>query len=179
MLEDAGATLVPRPVSVDVLLNLQAERAPWADYVDPLAPAKRAHLMSDIPRMARYWDIPLGGPFTFKPASKRAMCALTDLASSGETPDALIDRFFVTLWQEAKNIEDADVFEAVMADTGHAPMNAEAEQSALEALTSNTIAAYQSGIFGVPSFQHKDHIYFGADRMDVLSADLARAQTRP
>jgi len=37
-----------RPVSIDVLLNLQAGRDAWAAYSDPLSAPKRAHLLADV-----------------------------------------------------------------------------------------------------------------------------------
>lgn len=92
-LKPSGISFSLKPVSIDVLLNLQAQREPWGEYVDPLAPPKRAHMMSDIPRMARYWGIPIGGPFTFKPSSKLAMNTLTHLSALGINLDELTNLF--------------------------------------------------------------------------------------
>lgn len=52
--ERTGALLDWRPVSIDVLLNLQAGRSPWAPYEDPLSPIKRQYLYLDVARGAAY-----------------------------------------------------------------------------------------------------------------------------
>ena len=175
ILEKVGASIRPLPVSIDVLLNLQANRKPWAEYVDPLAPPKRAHLMADIPRMAQYWGIPIGGPFTFKPTSKLAMCALTMMLSSQRAPVPIIDSFFEMLWAKARNIDEPEVFRDLIGMM-KIPMMTEADyNTALDTLTQNTIDAFASGIFGVPSFRYSGQVYFGADRMDVLAAALSES----
>ncbi|NCF32482.1 MAG: hypothetical protein GWP50_02800 [Proteobacteria bacterium] len=169
VLQQTGAQLTYVPVSIDVLLNCQAGKDAWAEYSDPLAPPKRRHLMSDIPRMARFWGIPLGGPFTFKPESKRAMCLATALQSSGLEQEEFITFALNTLWRDARNLADAAVFEELVSVSN---LSSFCEQSALDELKANTELAYQSGIFGVPSFRYNDEVFFGADRMDVLAFAL-------
>ncbi|MEL6322358.1 MAG: DsbA family protein, partial [Cyanobacteria bacterium J06626_14] len=97
--------LRPRPVSISILLNLQAGREPWAAYQDPLCSAKRDHLMNDIPRMASYWNIPLSWPPDFKPQSTRAMCLATALHSSGANHEEFIDTALKLLWVENCDLE--------------------------------------------------------------------------
>jgi 2-hydroxychromene-2-carboxylate isomerase len=36
----------------------------------------------------------------------------------------------------------------------------------------NTVAAYGRGVFGVPTFILGEELYFGADRMELLSSQL-------
>lgn len=171
VLEAAGARLTFVPVSIDVLLNLQCGREPWAEYTDPLVPPKRQHLMADIPRMAQYWGIPLGGPYTFKPHSKRAMCLATALQSLGFDQEKFIDFALQTLWRETKNLADETVFGDLIS-VANLPDFPEA--TALAELNANTKMAYLSGIFGVPSFRLNDQVYFGSDRIDVLASELRR-----
>ena len=172
VLETAGAELEYTPVSIDILLNLQADREPWAKYQDPLAPPKRAHVMADIQRMSKYWDIPLGGPFSFKPQAKRAMCVATELQRRGLDQTEFIERASKTLWEDARDISDERVLERLIGESSLVEMSHETEASALRLLTRNTQAAYAAGVYGVPSFGHGNEIYFGADRMDVLAASL-------
>lgn len=173
VLEAAGARLIYAPVAIDALLNFQCGREAWAEYADPLAPPKRRHLMSDIPRMARYWGIPLGGPFTFKPHAKRAMCLVTALKSLGLDQTRFVDFALRTLWQETRDLADEAVFAELVTVANLADFS---ETTALAELTSNTQQAYQAGIFGVPSFRHKGQVYFGADRMDVLASELQQIE---
>ncbi|MCK1394551.1 DsbA family protein [Bradyrhizobium sp. 1] len=46
---------VGRPIFIDVILNLQAGREPWAPYIDTLIQPKRTYLMADIRRMAEFY----------------------------------------------------------------------------------------------------------------------------
>ncbi len=173
VLEGVGARLTFVPVSIDVLLNFQGGRDAWAEYSDPLAPPKRQHLMSDIPRMARYWGISLGGPFTFKPQSKRAMCLATALQTSGADQVEFIDFALRTLWQDARNLADDSVFDEL---ASVANLRNFSEAAALADLTSNTATAYQAGVFGVPSFRFGGQVFFGADRVDALASEIQRCE---
>jgi 2-hydroxychromene-2-carboxylate isomerase len=38
-----------------------------------------------------------------------------------------------------------------------------------DALVEHTTAAYQAGVFGVPTFVANGEIFFGVDRMDMLA----------
>ena len=169
--EAAGIEIVLKPVSIDVLLNLQAGRSPWDDYVDPLAPPKRKHLLFDIRRMANYWSVPFG-PIAFRPRSKRAMCVATAIAAAALEQTVFVNHAMKTLWLEARDIEEDDVFRKLISVSELSAFDTEQEQTALDNLTANSLAAYEGGIFGVPSFRIGDDVYFGADRMDVLVAGL-------
>src|SRR5687767_8729141 len=61
---------VGRPMFIDVTLNLQLGKEPWAPFVDTLIPPKRAYLNADIRRMADFYGAPCK-PFCksfYKPA---------------------------------------------------------------------------------------------------------------
>lgn len=171
LIESAGVKISWRPVSIDVLLNLQAGREPWADYSDPLAPPKRQYLLADISRMARYWQVPFG-PVSFKPRSKRAMCLVTAIDMADHDQSEFIELALKQLWLNARDIEEDEVFSELVSASPVFDFSDAEERLALDKLTTNTISAYESGIFGVPSFRHNDDVYFGADRMDVLAANL-------
>src|SRR5258708_26710898 len=64
-----------RPVSIDVLLNLQAGRDAWAVYSDPLSGPKRANLLADVRRNAALYNIPLPAPNPPQPDPIPALCA--------------------------------------------------------------------------------------------------------
>ena len=50
------------PVSIDVLLNLQANRSDWAPYSDQLAAPKRRHFLTDVVRCAEYYSVAIRPP---------------------------------------------------------------------------------------------------------------------
>lgn len=43
----------------------------------------------------------------------------------------------------------------------------------MDLLTQNTLAAYERGDFGVPTFVVGEELYFGADRMELLASRLS------
>ena len=165
-----GANVVWKPVSIDVLLNLQADRDPWAEYVDPLVPAKRAHLVADVGRMAAYWKIPLKRPQPPRPRSKEAMSIATLLAEAGIEHAAFRNNAFAALWQNQKDLGDSEVYQAAVGDIDWQTFGT--LSNGLERLSQNTLTAYARGVYGVPTFVVDDHLYFGADRMGVLANNL-------
>ncbi len=157
-------------MSIDVLLNLQANREPWAQYVDPLSPPKRAHLVADVGRMAAYWNIPFNRPEPRRPQSKDAMSIATLLSDADIEHSEFRENAFAALWQQQKDLGDASVIDGALAGVDWKGLGS--VEDGLEKLTQNTIHAYEKGVYGVPTFLHGDHLYFGADRMDVLASRL-------
>jgi 2-hydroxychromene-2-carboxylate isomerase len=163
-----------QPVSIDVLLNLQAGRDPWAAYVDPLPAPKRAHLIADVRRNAAFYGAPLRPPRPPRPNPVPALCvaALLDVEDHERFRDAVFD----ALWQEQQDIASPQVLarclgpvarEAEILAQGHAP-------EARCALAERTARAYANGIFGVPSFVWNDEVLFGNDRLEMLGWLLGR-----
>jgi len=46
------------------------------------------------------------------------------------------------------------------------------ETEGKDLLTKNTLASYDRGVFGVPSFIQGEQLYFGADRMELIASCL-------
>src|ERR1700719_749594 len=63
------------PVSIDVLLNLQANRSDWAPYSDQLAAPKRRHFLTDVVRCAEYYSVAIRPPMPARSNSIPALCA--------------------------------------------------------------------------------------------------------
>src|SRR3954464_8946565 len=68
-----------KPVSIDVLLNLQAGREPLAPYVDPLPAPKRKHFLADVRRSANFLRRTI---VTTASASSRSRAGLVRRASA-------------------------------------------------------------------------------------------------
>ena len=111
-----GHDWIWRPVSIDVLLNLQAGRAPWAPYLDPLSPPKRAHLVADVRRLAAYYNVPLKPTNPRRPDSRAALC-LAGLIDERER-SAFNDAVFEALWQRQQDIASPEVLEKCLARAG-------------------------------------------------------------
>ncbi len=156
------------PVSIDVLLNLQAGREPWAAYADPLPAPKRAHLIADVRRLAAYQRLPLRAPRPPRPNPIPALC-LARLLDDRER-QAFSFAVFDALWQEQQDISTPEVLQACLArarvETDK--LDAAFDSAARAGLADVTRQAYARGVFGVPSFVIGDEIFFGSDRLDLL-----------
>ncbi len=171
LLTATGAQIVWRPVSVDVLLCLQQGQEPWSDYADPFCPPKRAHFMADIFRLIEYWNIPFAMPSPPVPDARSAMAIAALLEREGVSRSAFHDCVYRAIWLDQKDAQDPEVLRACLTAGGHDPAlieRAETEGRAL--LTGNTLALYERGVFGVPTFIHGENLYFGADRMEMIAS---------
>ena len=173
-LSHGGVAFAWRPVSIDMLLNLQAGRAACAPYVDPLCAAKRTHLIADVRRLAAYYGLPLRPTRPQRPNSIPALCLATLLADDQRMN--FVSAVFDALWQEQQDIADAAVLGRCLAQAG-GPADALArafEATEPSALAGHTTEAYARGVFGVPTFVCKGEVFFGNDRLDLLLWTLER-----
>jgi 2-hydroxychromene-2-carboxylate isomerase len=163
-----------RPVSIDILLNLQAGRDAWASYVDPLSGPKRAHLVADVRRTAEFYGTPLRAPKPQRPNSIPALCTAALLDPEGH--DGFRNAVFEALWQEQRDIGDPSVLASCLARAGRDPglVDRALLPEARTALADATTLAFANGIFGVPTFVYNDEVFFGNDRLEMLQWRLGR-----
>ncbi|MGX4774167.1 DsbA family protein [Bradyrhizobium guangdongense] len=168
---------IGRPIFIDVILNLQSAREPWAPYIDTLIPPKRAYLMADIRRMAAFYGAPFKPSWKWpnRPNQIPALCVASLL--SGRVEEVFRSAVFEGLWHEQRDISDPAVLrEAVVRAGGDPAIVAQADDpNVRDALTSRTVEAYGNGVFGTPTFVWDGEIFFGADRLDVLAWKVKRA----
>jgi 2-hydroxychromene-2-carboxylate isomerase len=166
-----------RPVSIDVLLNLQAGRDAWAAYVDPLSAPKRAHLLADVRRSAAFYQAPLRAPMP-RPDSIPALCTAALL--DPEAHEVFRNAVFDALWQQQRDIADPEVLAECLARANSDPALAARAlaREARDALAEETTRAYASGVFGVPTFVCHGEIFFGNDRLDMLAWRLGQDSAR-
>lgn len=173
LLTDRGAKISWRPVFVDVLLNLQQNREPWAEIVDPLCRQKRAHFMADIFRLIDHWKIPFAMPSPVRPSANQAMAVAALLERDGVEHAEFRASIFRAIWQEQKDAADPAVLRACIQTGKHEPgLMDRAAKEGFELLTQDTVSAFERGVFGVPTFVLGEELYFGADRMELLAARL-------
>lgn len=97
---------------------------------------------------------------------------------SAEVLDRYIDGIYAPFWKRELNIEDIAVIEQVLAQAGadlHG-FRAFAEGEGLRLNQQLQIDAFDSGIFGVPTFQLGTELYFGREHLPRVSWAL---QGRP
>jgi 2-hydroxychromene-2-carboxylate isomerase len=164
-----------RPISIDVLLNLQAGRAALAPYVDPLPAPKRRHLLADVRRCAEMYGASLKPPRPSRPNSQIALGVSLLLRKRGVEDNSFRNAVFAALWENQRDIADPIVLGECLGTTGAASIVAEASSSETRAeLISETQRAYEAGVFGVPSFVLGDEVFFGNDRLDMVGWRLQK-----
>ncbi|MBV1913989.1 MAG: DsbA family protein [Pseudomonadales bacterium] len=162
--------IVRKPVLVDVLLNLQADREPTSEVLDPMCPAKRDHFMADIFRMIKYWNIDFAPPKPTPPACNIAMATASVMETNGVEHSAFGNAIFEAVWQKQLDVNDISILERILKDMNHDPEIIQvAKVEGMEALIQKSITAYESGVFGVPTFVWGNELFFGADRMELLA----------
>lgn len=171
------AEWIGRPIFIDVILNLQSGREPWATYVDTLIPPKRAYLMADIRRMAAFYGAPYKPSWKWpnRPNQIPALCIASLL--SGRVEAIFRSAIFDDLWHGQRDISDPAVLREAIARAGGDPAIVERAEdpSVRDSLTNRTVEAYRNGVFGTPTFVWNGEIFFGADRLDVLAWKVNRA----
>jgi 2-hydroxychromene-2-carboxylate isomerase len=173
LLTDRGAEICWKPASIDVLLNLQQGREPWAEIIDPLCPPKRAHFMADLFRLIEFWKIPFSMPSPAIPACNQAMAIAALLEYDGVEHAEYRNAVFKAVWQDQKDGNDPAVLRSCLDAGNHkAKFIDRAASDGVDLLTRNTVAAYGRGVFGVPTFILGEELYFGADRMELLATRL-------
>lgn len=167
---------IGRPIFIDVILNLQSGREPWAPYVDTLIPPKRAYLMADIRRMAAFYGALYKPSWRWpnRPNQIPALCVASLL--SGRAEAIFRSAIFDGLWHEQRDISDPAVLREAVARAGGDPAIVEQadDPSVRDDLTNRTVEAYGNGVFGTPTFVWNGEIFFGADRLDVLAWKVNR-----
>jgi 2-hydroxychromene-2-carboxylate isomerase len=170
---------VGRPMFIDVTLNLQLGREPWATFVDTLIPPKRAYLNADIHRMADFYGAPCkqfresfyksARSWPNWPDQIPALCVASLL--SGQVERTFRSAIFDGLYFQQLDISDPTVLRGILVRAGGDPAIADraCDPSVHDALTKRTVEAYASGVFGTPTFIWDGELFFGADRLEVLA----------
>jgi len=164
------------PVSIDVLLNLQASRPDWAQFSDPLAAPKRKNFLTDVVRSVEYYSVPIRPPNPPRPNSVPALCASLKLTRDGVAHSEFRTAVFEALWQKQLDIGDKNILFDCAERSGVSRNVIEASfaSEAKDELGRETHRAYELGVFGVPSFVSGGELFFGNDRLDVLAWRLER-----
>lgn len=177
----AGVAWRWRPVSINVLLNLQAGRPPLASYTDPLAPTKRRYVFEDVQHLSAHYEIPFEVPEPLRPDTVPALTAFTLLEDNGPIQHSFRSAVFDAIWRRRLNVGDRETLTRIATETDVDPgiIDRAHDHQAQGELVARSVDLYGSnGVFGVPMFVWNDERYFGADRLDVVQAAVSKCRCR-
>lgn len=142
-------------------------------------PAFVAWYMQDL----RDWAEVQGLPVSYHPhyplRNSRALRACLYAADQGRA-EVFVKRVLKAYWSEAGDITDLDRLAAWGVECG---LNGAGVRSAAQSETykarieTNTKDAIAHGVFGVPTVDTGEKLYFGNDRLDLLDLHLSRVRT--
>jgi 2-hydroxychromene-2-carboxylate isomerase len=167
----AGITLEWKPVLLGGLFKLLDSPSRPADAW-PVG--KREHNHRDLARQAELLGVPLSPP---PEHPRRTVAAMRLLVAADESTRApLAHRLFEAYWQRGEDISDRTVLDRYAAEAGLDPACVE-DPTVKDALRQRTQAAFDLGIFGVPTLAVGDEWWWGVDHMSQVSTALGLEPT--
>ena len=138
-------------------------------------PAKGRWMMKNVQRKAILLDLPMQTPayFPFNPVLALRM-SLLPLETSMR--HKLIDALFAAVWCRSLHVSESAVAESVANELGlpGASLVAQASQLDIKAqLRRRTDDAIERGVFGVPTMEVGDELFWGYDDFPYLELHLA------
>jgi 2-hydroxychromene-2-carboxylate isomerase len=167
---ERGAALRWRPMLLGGVFKATGNASPVT------VPAKGRWMFGDITRWAQRYGV----PFSFNPSFPINTLTLMRGAVGLQLrrPEAFgsyCDAVFTALWQQQRNLGDAAVLAATLAEAGFeadafAALTADPEVKAQ--LIANTDEAISRGVFGAPTCFVGGEMFFGQDRLDFVREAL-------
>ena len=164
-----GFTIDPVPVLYAALLDAHGQLGPGE------SPAKGRWMSKNLARKAVLLGVPLNPP-AFLPFNPLLALRATLLLSEASERDALIDALFRAVWVRGLHVSDPAVVEGVANEIGLPGGSVVAKAQTPEIknqLRSQTDAAISRGVFGVPSMEVGDELFWGYDDFPYLELFLA------
>jgi 2-hydroxychromene-2-carboxylate isomerase len=146
------------------------------DNTSPVAiPAKGAYMLNhDLPRFAKRYNVELNmNPFF--PINTLNLMRMAIAAERLDCQAPLNDVVYDAVWVQQKNMGDAEVVAAVLAEhqlDAEKLLELSGNPEIKSALIAATGAAVERGIFGAPTFFMEGEMYFGQDRLDFVEEGL-------
>ncbi len=139
---------------------------------------KAANLMDDLRRWARHYRVPMlipgADPVPFPVNSLLPMrVAMGATLEDPARAEKLMEKLFVALWVEGKDIGDRATLEGVLGADAAALFARGEAQDSKDALRKNTEEAVARGAYGAPTFFVGSQLFWGNDRIHFVE-DAAR-----
>lgn len=164
-----GFAIDPVPILYAALLDAHGQLGPGE------SPAKGQWMSKNLARKTVLLGVPLNPP-AFMPFNPLLALRATLLLSESSARDALIDALFRAVWVRGLHVSEPGVVVGVANELGLPGDTLVARAQAPEIkkqLRSQTDAAISRGVFGVPSMEVGDELFWGYDDFPFLELFLA------
>lgn len=155
-----------KPISLGGLFKKLGNGAPLANM-----PKINHMFQQDLPRLAKYFKVEYKKPEVFPTDTRLVQAALA--ATPAEQRGDLTRALYQAYWCEGRDVAPVEVAEEILGKEAAALGATDEAKVALQNFTDELI---ERGGFGAPIFFWKDQMYFGSDRLSVLTADLLDAK---
>ena len=169
-----GAQVDLRPCDIGKIFS-QSGGLPLAKR----APQRQAYRMAELLRWRAYLGLPMNVQPKFFPVSGDAAARLiiaAQLAHGTDAALALTGAIMAAVWEEEKNIADADTLTALANAhelDGGALLKSSETPSVQAAYDGFTDAAIAASVFGAPWYVVDGEGFWGQDRLDFVDRKLA------
>lgn len=168
---EAGAQLVYKPVLLGGIFQATGNIPPVA------VPGKQKYIMDDLKRCAARYGVDFNVNPYFPLNTLQLMRGATGLLQlNSKDFDTYVRSIFRAMWLDRVNLGDQQALAGVLVKAGLDPVELvaiAADPLVKERLKTNTEAAVQEGLFGVPTFFVGDEMFFGQDRLSFVREALA------
>jgi 2-hydroxychromene-2-carboxylate isomerase len=139
---------------------------------------RQAYRLMELARWRKRLGVPINLHPKFFPVDDRlaARVAIAHQLEGGDVA-ALSQAIMRGVWEEERNIADADDLRSLLEGQsldGGALLNAAERPEVQERYDQNTALAVDTGVFGVPTFEIADELFWGQDRLDFVEEALSR-----
>jgi 2-hydroxychromene-2-carboxylate isomerase len=168
----AAAEVVCRPIATALVFaasgGLPLARRPQQ---------RQAYRLMELKRWRQRLAVPLNlHPRHFPVDEALAARMVIAHGLTGSDVGRLSQAMMTAVWAEERDLADRSVLLAIAGEQdldGGALLAAAASAAVQAAYDANTDAAIAAGVFGVPTFQIGDELFWGQDRLDFVAAALA------
>ena len=168
---ETGAQIVWRPMLLGGVFKATGNASPVT------VPAKGKWMFGDMAQWAQRYGVPLKFNPHFPINTLTMMRIATGLLMRRSADfEPFVAAMFKAMWVEPRNLGDAVVLAATIAEAGldaEALLALAADLEVKAALVATTDEAVAQGVFGAPSFFVDGKLYFGQDRLDFVRDALA------
>ena len=168
---ETGAQIVWRPMLLGGVFKATGNASPVT------VPAKGKWMFGDMAQWARRYGVPLKFNPHFPINTLTMMRIATGLRMRRPADfQPYVASMFKAMWVEPRNLGDAAVLAATIAEAGldaEALLALAADLEVKAALVATTDEAVAQGVFGAPSFFVGGKLFFGQDRLEFVRDALA------